>query len=385
MSKNLLCFTARYLPGFQGGGPAKSVYNIVQNLRDEINFYIVTNDRDAYENKPFENINQNKWNSRFNSKVFYWKLNIFSTLKIINIILFEDLSTFYFNSFFSFRFTIFPLLIILAFKKNCRIILSPRGEFAPSALKLKSIKKKLYLRAFLFFRLFEKIKFHATSKEEYLHIKKNLPLTNSRITYARNLHSNYKNISRSHLRKSKKELQIIFISRITPMKNILFSLEVLSNLSHEINVTFHIYGVIADKTYWEKCKKYLNQMPSNINCKYCGSINPSDVLKTFREYDLFFLPSLGENFGHVIPEALSQGTAVLTSNNVPWKIMEDNNCGWCLPLNDTNNFIEIIVKLSKYTKIQFEELRRKCIDFSVKNFINDNEIEAYKRLLLDSK
>ena len=60
MVKNLLCFTARYLPGFQGGGPAKSISNIVSCCKEDINFLVVTNDRDAYEKKQYSGIIQNK-------------------------------------------------------------------------------------------------------------------------------------------------------------------------------------------------------------------------------------------------------------------------------------------------------------------------------------
>lgn len=48
--------------------------------------------------------------------------------------------------------------------------------------------------------------------------------------------------------------------------------------------------------------------------------------------DLFILPSHSENFGNVIPEALSQGIPVLTTRGTPWEVLEAEGCGWWISL-----------------------------------------------------
>jgi glycosyltransferase involved in cell wall biosynthesis len=50
-----------------------------------------------------------------------------------------------------------------------------------------------------------------------------------------------------------------------------------------------------------------------------GDVSPERVNAVFAAYDLFILPTLGENFGHVILEALTAGTPVLTSDQTQWK------------------------------------------------------------------
>ena len=382
MNKNLLCFTARYLPGFQGGGPAKSISNIVSSCKEDINFLIITNHRDAYEKEQYKGIIENKWNRKFDCNIFYWRFNFISFIKVIKIILRDDIKTCYFNSFFSFRFTILPLFILRSLRKDLRIILAPRGEFSYSALKSKSLKKQFYLNLFLFLRFYKYIEFHATSKDEIENIIKYLPIKYEKISFIKNLHSNYTNISKSSIRNSSGELKIIFLSRVTPMKNLDFAIEVLSQIPKNISIKFDIYGVIADKIYWNKCLQKIKNMPKNIICNYLGAVKPSQVLPIFRRYDLLFLPSLGENFGHVIPEALSQGTSVLTSNQVPWDVMNNYLCGWCLSLDDKKNFIDIIIRFSKFNNVQYEQQRKRCLDFSKDNFLNKKDIKKYKSLFL---
>ena len=47
-----------------------------------------------------------------------------------------------------------------------------------------------------------------------------------------------------------------------------------------------------------------------------------------RKADFFVLPTLNENFGIVIAEALLCGTPVITCKGAPWNVLVDNHCGW---------------------------------------------------------
>ena len=60
-------------------------------------------------------------------------------------------------------------------------------------------------------------------------------------------------------------------------------------------------------------------MPPHVVVDYKGEVLPPDVPSVFASADLFVFPTKGENFGHVILEALSVGTPVLTSDQTPWR------------------------------------------------------------------
>src|SRR5690606_10471907 len=95
---------------------------------------------------------------------------------------------------------------------------------------------------------------------------------------------------------------------------------------------FDIYGPISDQDYWKECQALIKSLPANVVATYCGSVAPARVAELFSKYDLFFLPTRGENYGHVIAEALSMGTLVLISDQTPWRELQADGLGWDVPL-----------------------------------------------------
>lgn len=48
----------------------------------------------------------------------------------------------------------------------------------------------------------------------------------------------------------------------------------------------------------------------------------------YRQADLFVLPTLNENFGMVVAEALAQGRPVISTKGAPWEGLVTHRCGW---------------------------------------------------------
>jgi glycosyltransferase involved in cell wall biosynthesis len=59
-----------------------------------------------------------------------------------------------------------------------------------------------------------------------------------------------------------------------------------------------------------------------------GEVSDLDKWKVFEEADLFVLPSLSENFGVVVAEALASGLPVITTTAAPWAGLVEERCGW---------------------------------------------------------
>jgi glycosyltransferase involved in cell wall biosynthesis len=210
-------------------------------------------------------------------------------------------------------------------------VLAPRGEFSTGALELKSFKKKLFIKLASWLGLYRGITWQASSELEKQDIISALNIDPSYIFIAKDLPPKVSvNIGDLAL-KPNPIFKIVFLSRISPKKNLYFALQVLGQVKSSL--VFDIYGPIEDKEYWQDCQNLIEQLPSNILVNYCGAVTPGQVADVFSGYDLFFFPTRGENYGHVIAESLSVGTPVLLSDQTPWQSLESDMLGWDLPLD----------------------------------------------------
>jgi glycosyltransferase involved in cell wall biosynthesis len=363
--KIILTFISYYLPGYNSGGPVRTISNMLNLLAEKYTFKIITRDRDELEHKPYQNIIVNEWSSFKNCEIYY--ANPKSKLrKVLNKVHFD---TYYLNSFFDFNFSI-KILMLSKFKMipAKEIILAPRGELSKGALSLKTIKKNIFLSLAKFLNLYKDVTWHASSEYEAAEIKENFG-DNVRIKIAMDIPGFNQITSYKRKEKKKDELNILFISSITPKKNLYFVIDVLNNVYG--NFTLDIYGPIKDKTYWQKCQRLVSdRLKNRIN--YKGKIDNNLLHKVYPNYDLFFFPTLGENFGHVIFESLAYGTPVLCSGNTPWDKLDEFNAGWNISLNDFDKYITIIEKLSSYDNLRYEIYSIGCSHY-INNLFNDKQ------------
>lgn len=59
-----------------------------------------------------------------------------------------------------------------------------------------------------------------------------------------------------------------------------------------------------------------------------GAVYDDEKAKLYRACDLFVLPTLNENFGVAVAEALAAGLPVISSKGAPWSGLETHRCGW---------------------------------------------------------
>lgn len=342
--KKILILNGQYAPGYKGGGPIRSCLNMVENLKDEFEFYVICSDRDYGEKESYKNIEVDKWTKVGGAMVYYCSpqnTRMFKLNKIINSIEYNAL---YLNGYFSPIFTIRPLLLRkLGFLNNeSKVILTPRGDFT-GGCENKKIKKYTYIYFTQIVGLYKNILWHATSEMEGNDIK--TKFRNADIVVTSNLSEKYI-VKECKLDKKENELRLVFISRIFPKKNLKYALEILKEIEFG-NIIFDIYGPMEDEKYWRECERIIEKIPSNVQVKYCGELSHSEIANTFQKYHAFLFPTLGENYGHVIVEAMMNNCMCILSKGVtPWDDYIEM-LGMGSELSNHQTFVEIINKLIK--------------------------------------
>ncbi|WP_409295935.1 glycosyltransferase family 4 protein [Peribacillus sp. SCS-26] len=373
MKKRLLILNGQYLPGYKGGGPIQSCVNMVENLADQFDFYVLTGDRDFKANEPYKNIRVNEWNKIGSAKVFYMSPDM-QTLsgfkKVMNEI---DYDMLYLNGFYSPVFTIKPLLLRKFGKlKQRTTFLTPRGDFTGGS-ENKKIKKYTYIYLSKLMGLYSKVIWHATSNLEAKDIQKKFK--SSDIFMVPNLPTRYIP-KRTNLHKDSGTLRLVFVSRIFPKKNLKFALEVLKKVPIG-NIIFDIYGPMEDETYWNKCKKVIKGLPENITVSYKGEVPHSEIAHVFEQYHAFFFPTLGENYGHVIIESMMNNCIALISKGVtPWDDYGGNG-GFVEDISDTFAFVDVLEKLVKLNNDEYQKLVKMNRNYIEEKMNSKNDCQQY--------
>lgn len=336
----ILCVIDFYEPGYLGGGPITTISNLTEQLSDGVDFYIFTRDRDLGSTAPYAQVETNKWVDWKGVNVYYASPESFGFAGFEAASKNAAFDLIYLNSFFSPRASI-HILLWQRWKRRCTpILLAPRGEFSGGALKIKGVKKKLYLFISKIFGLYKNVFWQASTEMEASDILRLFPGAKSRIFTAPDpvLLPDLR-VFNDEYRKEKNSLRMVFISRISPMKNLDGLINMLSGV--DFDVCLDIYGPIEDSGYWDNCVDTIRKLPVNIRVKHVGSLLASDVAKTFSGYDLFALPTHGENFGHVIFESLSVGTPVVISDQTPW-VCDEKGAVSIIPLSDVESWRQAI-------------------------------------------
>jgi glycosyltransferase involved in cell wall biosynthesis len=374
-----------YLPGYRAGGPIRTVANLVQALGRDFQFRVVTADRDQGESQPYDGITANQWNRVGNAEVFYLPEGARSLVTLTNLLREAEYDVLYVNSFFSPRFSIFPLLLQrVGLAPSLPVILAPRGEFAQAALTLKSIKKRAYLRASMALGICSAVRWHASTEFEAADIRRAISANAScasvvNVFIARDIAAHPKADPAVPRKASPSPaLRIIFVSRVSRMKNLDFALRVLQAV--RCKVKFDIYGPKEDPQYWAECEDLARQVPPNVEVTYHGALEHNMVRLAMSNADLFFVPSLGENFGHVFAEAFSSGVPVLVSDRTPWRNLERLGIGWDVPLHDVAPFAQTIETVAKMDPIARANMRERCISYSEQQTIDDDSVTLNREL-----
>lgn len=337
----ILTFSAGYLPGYKGGGPIRTIENMVNRLSEKFVFKIVTADRDLGDVGPYEGLELDRWLSVGDAEVMYVSRDRQTLRETAHLLRETSHDVLYLNSFFGARFSLLPLAVRrMGFAERKPTILAPRGELDSGALALKSLKKRAFIKVASLNGLYSDIAWQASSGLEAERIQRIMGVSRDRVFIAADLPTASVGRPRREFPANEGPLRVAFLSRISRKKNLDYALRVFAEV--QAPCLFTIHGVIEDQAYWQECERLIAALQPHVRVEYRGALPHDQVEVALSCADLFLFPTRGENYGHVILEALSAGVPVLTSDQTPWTDLSSREAGWVLPLGDPKAFAAII-------------------------------------------
>ena len=308
----VLIVASHFPPGLQGGGPARSTWNLLLDASQNHQVDVVTADRDFGDAEAYKGLS-GRTVKLANGVAYYLDLASPSqAVSLIRELRSKPYSMLLLNSFWDIKMSLLPAVLFRLLRgRDLAVVLMPRGELLPESLAIRKWKKKALLP--IVRRIYEQtVDFlAATSDAELASLRTAVP----GIPAIRTINIPDK-FPFGGPEVMSEELRLLFLARISDDKGLLEVLEGLVEVKATVSLT--VAGPVQDKAYFAKCQRLVAQLPQNISVSFVGRVERADLPQLFHNHDLFLSLAPSENFGHTIAEALQAGCPVVTTQATPW-------------------------------------------------------------------
>lgn len=367
----ILCLYFSYFPSTENPGPAESIRILAERLQSDFEVHIITHNYDGTKKqKLFKNqVFARRRGSHF--KVSYvprgiagWRYTIREISRRSGAVTI--------HCFFDYRLAI-PILVIgrLLFPRHT-FFHFPHGIFLQAVFKTKVIRKWLYCRFLDLFDMTRYITHIAASPLEERDLRTHLWRGQEVVVIP---HFRDQTLLGAQQWPAKKSgsLKICLVGRVAKQKNVIGALDILDAAG--VPCECDIYGDTSELDYFDRVKKKADALvKKGVVVRFLGFVKKVEMTKVMPEYDLLFSPTLGENYGHAIVEALALGVPVLLSDQTPWTDVGDTGAGWAFPLQNIDAFVQVL-KIAWKAGMEWDSTRRKAQEYVI-NLITNEEIQA---------
>jgi len=380
-----MIFCDSYLPGHLGGGGMWAVRNVAERFSKRYDIFIVTRDCDGkIDSTPYVKIPRNRWTERAEAMVYYASPSELNSKAFARLVEEMDPHAIYLNSVFS-RVCTRLIFARRRFRnRQVPLLIAPCGELAVAAVRLRYFRKRSFLFLAMAFGLLRSAAWKAASIDESNDIRR-LISRDAKISVAPELTPRDILPGFTTEEKPKKVpgcVRLSYLSRVTPIKNLHFLLELLS-VVHARSIQLEVIGPADDNRYFEKCRQLADSLPASVDVDFVGGLDHESALERVKGSHFMVLPTSSENFGYAIIESLAAGCPVILSDRVAWNEVTEKNAGWRIPLEDRDAWLKQLAECTSMGDEEYRRLSFSAREFAVKYLLVD-EPAAENQLMFDS-
>lgn len=264
------------------------------------------------------------------------------------------------------------LSCIIAVWRGVPVLISGRGTLSPYSFQNKNKPAKFFIHYFLGKRFLKKCHLHVTSEREKAAI--DAIITPKSISNIANF-VKFDHFGNNLSRNISYPFRLIFLSRIEEKKGLDILIRSLPQLTFPYTLTVVGDG---DKNYISQLKILAKEKFVDEHINWIGFQN-EQKFRLLHQHDLLVLTSHDENFGNVVIESLSQGTAVLVSKKVGLSsYVIKNDLGWDCELDPVDISAKLNHIVNEYD--QLNQIRERAPLKILTDFDNVQLVEQYINL-----
>lgn len=274
--------------------------------------------------------------------------------------------------------------VFLAKSLGYRVVITPHGMLEPWVIRKNYLKKKLpalllYQKRSL--KLADALVATAESEKDNL----------LRLNYNKNVYVIPTGIVVDNI-SVKKDWQrnkiILFLALLRPNKGADLLIKAVKVLEAELAGYHIIIAGSGEPIYVESLKRLVRDLKLGNMVTFTGAVCGEEKWSLYRKADVFVLPTLNENFGIVVAEALACGTPVITTKGAPWSDLEAWGCGWWIE-RDADCLVAAMKDFLALTGDELERMGRmgrRLVEAKYSSRrMADDMLRLYRRLLDDGK
>lgn len=215
---------------------------------------------------------------------------------------------------------------IIAGRSRTPLVVSPRGTLSPWAMASGSFVKRFFWPLVQRPAIAVAACFHATAESEYEDIRR-LGFRQPVAIIPNGIDIPEPMPKQKHPMKT-----LLYLGRLHPIKG----LDLLLPAWQAVQDRFSdwrlvIAGPNDSDGYLEKIQALAAQLKLE-RVKFIGEVKGAQKWETYRQADLFVLPTYSENFGNVVAEALASGVPAIVSKGAPWAGLVEKRAGWWIEI-----------------------------------------------------
>ena len=201
------------------------------------------------------------------------------------------------------------------------LVITPHGMLEPWALQHKKIKKRAAWHLYQKRILDHAVVLHATAEAEAdnlraLGCKQPIAIIANGIDFPQTLPAEQERPGRT----------ILSISRLHPVKGLENLLRAWSEVGRDgWNLIIAGYD---ENGYKAELQKLIRTLDLDGSVRIIEALDDAEKWQYYVDADIFVLPTLSENFGIVVAEAMAAATVPITTKGAPWKMLAERDCGW---------------------------------------------------------
>jgi glycosyltransferase involved in cell wall biosynthesis len=212
-------------------------------------------------------------------------------------------------------------------RKKVPVVVSPRGSLDPDALRFSSRKKAWYFRFGGSRALEEAAGFHVTSETERGHVSSLLPRARIAVIPNGVTVPSDEDLARWTSAPAAAPT-VLFLGRIHPIKNVMTLVRAWASVARRHSDAKLVLAGPDDHGHRSDVERMIAALGVGGSVRIAGFVGGEELRRLLATSVGLVLPSVAENFGNVVAEALAYRIPVIASTGTPWRGLRERDCGW---------------------------------------------------------